>query len=140
MSSAYDDFLNLPHHVSADLPHMSMQNRAAQFAPFAALVGYDALIQETARLTDHRAELDESEKAALDRRLQLLYQNLLNAPRVSITYFQPDAFKDGGSYQTVTGIVRKWDEYHRRICMDNGTLIPVDEIFAVDGRLFQKME
>lgn len=108
MSSPYDEFLNLPHHVSSDLPHMSMQNRAAQFAAFRALLGYDALIRETARLTDHRAELDESEKAALDRRLQLLHQNLLNAPRVSITYFQPDAFKDGGSYQTVTGIVQKW--------------------------------
>lgn len=140
MSSAYDEFLNLPHHVSADLPHMSMQNRAAQFAPFAALIGYDALIRETARLTDHRAELDESEKAALDRRLQLLHQNLLNAPRISITYFQPDAFKVGGSYQTVTGIVRKWDEYHQRLCMDDGTLIPVDEIFSVEGNLFHEIE
>ena len=97
MSSAYDDFLNLPHHVSADLPHMSMQNRAAQFAPFAALVGYDALIQETTRLTDQKAELDESVKAELNEKLRLLLELMPQQPEVTITYFLPDNRKAGPS-------------------------------------------
>lgn len=131
MSSAYDDFLNLPHHVSADLPHMSMQNRAAQFAPFAALIGYDALIRETARLTDHRAELDESVKAELNEKLRLLLQLLPQQPEVSITYFRPDYRKSGGSYRTVNGVVRKYLTSTNMLVMSDDTRIPVCDISAI---------
>lgn len=139
MSSAYDDFLNLPHHVSADLPHMSMQNRAAQFAPFAALVGYDALIRETARLTDQRVELDESIKAELNEKLRLLLELLPQQPEVTITYFQPDIRKDGGSYRTVRGIVQKYFASTHILSMQNGRQISIYDIVAIEGSCFSDM-
>lgn len=140
MSSAYDDFLNLPHHVSADLPHMSMQNRAAQFAPFAALVGYDALIQETTRLTDQKAELDESVKAELNEKLRLLLELMPQQPEVTITYFLPDNRKAGGAYRTTSGIVRKYLRSENLLVMIDGSQIPVDAIAALDGDCFSSLE
>ena len=140
MSSAYDDFLNLPHHVSADLPHMSMQNRAAQFAPFAALVGYDALIQETTRLTDQKAELDESVKAELNEKLRLLLELMPQQPEVTITYFLPDNRKAGGAYKTTSGIVRKYLRSENLLVMIDGSQIPIDAIAALDGDCFSSLE
>ena len=140
MSSEYDDFLNLPHHVSADLPHMSMQNRAAQFAPFAALVGYDALIQETTRLTDQKAELDESVKAELNEKLRLLLELMPQQPEVTITYFLPDNRKAGGAYKTTSGIVRKYLRSENLLVMIDGSQIPIDAIAALDGDCFSSLE
>lgn len=140
MSSAYDEFLNLPHHVSADLPHMSMQNRAAQFAPFAALVGYDALIQETTRLTDQKAELDESVKAELNEKLRLLLELMPQQPEVTITYFLPDNRKAGGAYKTTSGIVRKYLRSENLLVMIDGSQIPIDAIAALDGDCFSSLE
>lgn len=108
MSSAYDDILNLPHHTSTVQPAMPMQNRAAQFAPFAALVGYDALIQETTRLTDQKPEFDESVISELNEKLRLLLELMPQHPEVTITYFQPDSRKTGGAYRTTSGIIRKF--------------------------------
>ena len=136
MSSAYDDLLNLPHHTSAVQPAMPMQNRAAQFAPFAALVGYDALIRETARLTDQKVELDESVKAELNEKLRLLLELLPQQPEVTITYFQPDNRKAGGSYRTVTKIVRKYRSIDNMLIMMDGAQIPVNEIVSLDGPCF----
>ena len=132
MSSAYDDILNLPHHTSAVQPAMPMQNRAAQFAPFAALVGYDALIRETARLTDQKAELDESVKAELNEKLRLLLELLPQQPEVTITYFQPDNRKAGGAYRITSGIVRKFLHSENLLVMMDGSKIPVDAIAALD--------
>lgn len=132
MSSAYDDLLNLPHHTSAVQPAMPMQNRAAQFAPFAALVGYDALIRETARLTDQKAELDESVKAELNEKLRLLLELLPQQPEVTITYFQPDNRKAGGAYRITSGIVRKFLHSENLLVMMDGSKIPVDAIAALD--------
>lgn len=136
MSSAYDDFLNLPHHVSADLPHMSMQNRAAQFAPFAALIGYESIIKETCRQTAHRIELDESAKEALDKKLQRLLQVLHVHPQISITFFKPDEKKDGGAYICITGTIKKIDGYGENLIMTDGTQIPISEITSLQGDLF----
>ena len=140
MSSAYDEFLNLPHHVSSDLPHMSMQNRAAQFAPFAALIGYDALIRETARLTDQRIDLDESVKAELNEKLRLLLELLPQQPEVTITYFLPDNRKAGGAYKTTSGIVRKYLRSENLLVMIDGSQIPIDAIAALDGDCFSSLE
>lgn len=131
MNSAHDDLLNLPHHTSAVQPAMSMQNRAAQFAPFAALVGYDALIQETTRLTDQKAELDESVIAELNEKLRLLLELLPQQPEVSITYFQPDCRKSGGSYRTVKGVVRKYLISSNMLVMTDDSRIPVCDISAI---------
>ena len=140
MSSAYDDILNLPHHTSAVQPAMPMQNRAAQFAPFAALVGYDALIRETARLTDQKVELDESVKAELNEKLRLLLELLPQQPEVTITYFQPDGRKAGGVYRTANGIVRKFLLNENLLVMMDGSKIPVDSIAALDGSCFSALD
>ena len=109
MSGKYDDIINLPHPTSQNHPRMSLHDRAAQFSPFAALTGHHAAIAETGRLTDQRIELDESEIARVDAELQHLQELLPSKPTVSITYFVPDEQKDGGSYQTVTGEVKRID-------------------------------
>ena len=97
MNNRYDEIINLPHHVSKTRPQMPMSDRAAQFAPFAALTGYDSAIKETGRLTDEKIELDEEALTALDMKYQLLMDTFDDAPEVTITYFQPDERKAGGN-------------------------------------------
>lgn len=105
MKHPYDDIIDLPHHVSERHPQMSMYNRAAQFAPFAALTGHNAAITEAARLTEAEQELSESDAEVLNRKLAYL-QSLDEKPTISVTYFVPDDKKEGGSYHTATGIVK----------------------------------
>lgn len=136
----YDDIIDLPHHVSAARSRMSMIDRAAQFSPFQALTGYGAAIQETGRLTDQRIELTEDFRAVLDRKQQLLVENLADHPEVSVTYFVPDERKAGGAYVTVTGRVKKVDDYQRLLLLTDGTKIPLDEILDMESELFRKME
>lgn len=129
MNNRYDKIINLPHHVSKTRPQMPMSDRAAQFAPFAALTGYDAAIKETGRLTDERIELDEEALTALDRKYQLLIEALDDAPEVTIIYFQPDERKAGGQYVSATGTVKKVDTFGRRILLQDGTRIPLDSVY-----------
>ena len=136
----YDDLLDLPHHVSVVHPHMSLYDRAAQFAPFKALTGYEDDVEETARLTDHRVELDEERIEQLDARLQLLEEHLADAPTVSITYFVPDARKDGGSYETVSGIVKKIDGVQRVLILRDGRQIAIGDVYGISGELFSGLE
>ena len=140
MNGKYDEIMELPHHVSKTRPQMPMSDRAAQFAPFAALTGYDSAIKETGRLTDERIELDEEALTALDMRYQLLIDTLDEEPEVEITYFKPDEHKAGGSYVTATGTVKKVDDFERRITMQNGTKIPMDDVLNIDGELFSSLE
>ena len=135
----YDDIINLPHHVSATRPRMSMIDRAAQFSPFAALTGYDAAIKETGRLTDQRIELTEDSRAILDRKQQLLVDNLADHPEVSVTFFVPDERKAGGTYVTVTGRVKKVDDYQRLLILTDGTKIALDEILDMESELFRSL-
>jgi hypothetical protein len=131
--SEYDDIIHLPHHQSTKHPHMARADRAAQFSPFAALTGYDAAVQETARLTTQRIELDEDEKAALDKKLRALIDRIDQHPEVSLTYFQPDEKKSGGAYVTETGTIKKYDAPERTVVLDSGTLIPVEDIVSICG-------
>lgn len=133
--SKYDDIVHLPHHVSRKHPQMSMKDRAAQFSPFAALTGYDAAIAETARLTDQRVELDEYERQALNEKLQFISEHLNEHPKVSITYFLPDARKDGGEYVTVTGNVKKIDDYEHKIVLMDGMEILMEDMIRIDEEL-----
>ncbi|MBQ9166439.1 MAG: hypothetical protein IJX71_05905 [Oscillospiraceae bacterium] len=135
----YDDIINLPHHVSATRPRRSMIDRAAQFSPFAALTGYDAAIKETGRLTDQRIELTEDSRAILDRKQQLLVDNLADHPEVSVTFFVPDERKAGGTYVTVTGRVKKVDDYQRLLILTDGTKIALDEILGMESELFRSL-
>ena len=139
MTDAYDDIINLSHHVSATRPHMTTLDRAAQFSPFAALTGYDSAIKETARLTDKRVELDEYTKDALNNRLQIIADRIKEHPKISITYFEPDTKKDGGAYVTAIGMVKKIDEYRRVVIMTDGKTVPIDEIINIDGQIFESM-
>lgn len=127
----YDDIINLPHHISKKHPQMTLEARAAQFAPFAALTGYDDAVKETARLTNERIDLDEEAKMMLDAKLQVIREQLSEKPLVTITYFVPDAKKDGGKYVTTNGSVKKIDDYKHLIILDNSVEIPIDEIIDI---------
>ncbi len=131
MRDNYEDIMTLPHHVSQTRPQMSMEDRAAQFSPFAALTGYDAAIKETARQTQERVELDEYEKEALNEQLQLLAERLPDEPPVRITYFQPDARKEGGAYVNHEGTVKRIATYERMLIMTDKVSIPLDEIIEI---------
>ena len=129
----YDDIITLPHHVSEKHPPMSLRDRAAQFAPFKALTGYEDDVAETARLTDERIELDENRKAVLDARLQQIEDCLDDTPAVSITFFQPDARKSGGVYRTIQSTVKRIDTFDRVVCLSSGERIGIDDIYDIDS-------
>lgn len=135
MNHPYDDIINLPHHVSERHPQMSMYNRAAQFAPFAALTGHDSAITEVARLTEAEEELSESDAEVLNRKLAYL-QSLDEKPTISVTYFVPDDKKEGGSYHTATGIVKSVEPDKGVLQFEDGTGIPVIRIKDIDGECF----
>ena len=133
MSGQRDDIIRLPHPDSPRHPRMSLYDRAAQFSPFAALTGHSAAIAETGRLTDHRAELDEYEMVRVDAELQRLQELLPGRPTVSITYFVPDERKNGGSYQTVTGEVKRIDAVNGVIQMTDRQCIPIADDFSIEN-------
>lgn len=138
--SRYDDIINLPHHVSGKHPRMSMENRAAQFAPFAALTGHGYAIAETARLTAPRRALSAGEQQALSLRFSLVIGHLHRQPRLIITYFIPDILKSGGRYARVVGIIKKYKEFERELLLTDGTLISLDDIISIDGDIFRDIE
>lgn len=125
----YEDIINLPHRVSETRPRMSMIDRAAQFSPFAALTGHNAALDETARLTDTRIELDDCEKEIINEKLMMISEG---AQIITVTYFKPDEIKFGGAYIDVTGTVKKIDVFSREIIMTSGERVPVDEILNID--------
>lgn len=127
----YDDIIDLPHHVSATRPHMPMSDRAAQFQPFRAITGYEDAVRETARLTDERVELTEDEKALLDARLQKLADEIGSQPRVALTYFQPDKKKTGGAYVSVTGQLKKIDDYEGAVVLTGEKRILIEDIVDI---------
>ena len=131
----YEDIINLPHHTSKKHPRMSLEARSAQFAPFAALTGYDEVLIETARLTNERIEIDETIKVIIDSKLQIIKEHIKEMPLITFMYFVPDSKKDGGKYVTVTGNVKKIDEYRNGIVLENKTEIPIDEIIDINGEI-----
>ena len=140
MKTKYEDIINLPHHVSKTRPQMPISDRAAQFAPFAALTGYDDAVKETGRLTDDKIELEESSLNELNAKIQLLREKLADAPEVTFTYFRPDDRKDGGAYLTITGTVKKLDDYERLLVLQDGTKVPMDDILDISGDIFAVIE
>mgnify|MGYP003289619553 CR=1 FL=1 len=128
----YDDIINLPHHISATRPQMSMHDRAAQFSPFAALTGYDDAVEETARLTDEQYELSEDARNRLDEQLKLIADRIDEQPEIEITYFVPDEKKNGGAYFTFKGNLRRIDEYAMELVFAEGTRINLDYISDIN--------
>lgn len=137
MKSSYDDIIQLPRHISKKRPKMALINRAAQFSPFAALAGHEEAIEETAIVTEERVELDEYVKCVLSEKLQIIAKRIKEQPKISITFFQPDSMKKGGSYITTVGQVKKIKEHERLIVMADGIEIPMDEIISIDGQIFE---
>ena len=111
---------------------MSNLDRAAQFAPFAALTGYDAVIAESARLTEAQIELDEGGKALLDEKLQVVREHLAEEPAVTLRIFCPDRYKTGGAYETLTGQVKKLDPVARALVLEGGEVIPIHRIYGIE--------
>lgn len=132
----YDDIINLPHPVSTKYPRMAPLDRAAQFSPFAALTGHEAAIKETARLTDERMELDESSKELLDVRMRFIREHLAEKPEVTVTFFEPDQKKCGGTYVTVTGCIKKIDEYAGKLVLEGGTSILMPDVTGIESEIF----
>ena len=132
----YSDIINLPHHVSKNRSQMSMRDRAAQFAPFAALTGYDDVVKETARLTYKKIELLDEQVAILNEKILLLNEKIKDNPEITIIYFIPDKKKEGGAYISVKGIVKKIDEYNKLITMQDGRKIDMENIFDIQGDIF----
>ena len=131
MSGQYDDILRLPHPTSERHPRMPISDRAAIFSPFAALTGHSAAITETARLTQRRIELDEDSKARLDLKQQVLAAVIDRQPEVTVTWFQPDERKEGGSYVTAAGRLKKVDTLERALVLTDGTKIPLDDVLDI---------
>lgn len=132
--SGYEDIINHPRHISDHRARMSIHDRAAQFAPFAALTGYEDVIEETGRLTQGMIELDEGTKLELSGKLQILQQRLNEKPFVTIRYFQADPRKAGGAYISVSGHVSKIDPVDQALQLDRGEWIPFWLIYAIEGQ------
>lgn len=128
----YDDIIDLPHHVSSRHPQMTMQARAAQFQPFAALSGYEDAVDETERVVEQKIELGEDAKASIDRQLAQLAADKTGCLQACYTYFVPDAVKAGGAYETAVGAVKKLDELNRCIVLTDGRVIAVDGLLSVE--------
>jgi len=127
----YEDILHLPHYVSSRRPQMPIADRAAQFSPFAAVVGHESAVKEAARHTDQKKELDEMEKAIIDDQLREIEAQLPTSIEVEIVYFKSDEVKSGGQYVTKVGKVKKLDSYEREILMVDGTRVAIDEIYSI---------
>ena len=137
MTGPYDDILHLPHPTSKRHPRMPIADRAAQFSPFAALTGHGTAIEETARVTDRRIELDEDAKEQLDQMLQLLLERMDEQPEVTVTWFSPDEKKAGGQYHTATGKLKRIDTQASRLILTDGTQIPLEDLLEIRSESFQ---
>lgn len=136
MSKNYDDIINLPHPTSKTRPPMPTSDRAAQFAPFAALSGHEEAVKEAARLTMKKPQLDEQMQEILSRKLQFILEHLKDCHPVSISYFQADSRKQGGEILELSGVVEGINEQSRSLHMRGKTKIALDDIIDIKGRIF----
>ncbi len=128
----YSGIINLPHHISKIRAPMSLRDRAAQFSPFAALSGHDEALQETARLTDAKTELDEYEKQRINEKIQIIMKRLPENKEIKISFFVSDGKKSGGVYITRKVKIKKIDTFNREIITTDGTVISVNDIYDID--------
>ena len=136
--SNYDDIINLNRPISKH-PHQSIESRASQFAPFAALVGYDEQVKETARLTTNKIEIDEGLREILNNKLNYLNDHLDKKEEVSITYFIKDSKKSGGKYITKSGIVKRIDIVNGFIKFTDNDIIYMNDVISITGELFENI-
>lgn len=136
----YEDMLELPHPVSKMHPQMPRRDRAAQFAPFAALTGYEEAVREAARITEEKMILDEDSKVQLDWKLRCLQEKVKEQPIITVMYFVKDERKKGGKYVTVTGVLKRIDSYTHQFILENGEEIPVEDVVSLEIDDFQEAE
>lgn len=134
----YEDIINLSRPESRH-PRMSLYQRSAQFAPFAALTGYDGQVKETARVTNKKIELDEEMKNILDIKIQIVQALMFNNPKIEVTFFVKDKLKDGGRYDIITDHIKKVDKYNGKFIMNSGLKIDMKEIIDINGEIFEKI-
>lgn len=135
----YEDIVNLPPHISKKHPQPSMMDRAARFAPFAAITGYEEMVLEEARVTEERVDLDEGALSLLNEKLNMIQEFLDEEPEVTITYFEPDKKKSGGAYVSITGVVKRIDEYEHLVILADGKKILIEDIYAIESDLFYSL-
>lgn len=128
MSGKYDDLIDLERPQYPDLPPMPVENRAAQFSPFAAVVGYGDAVEETARFTDSKVSLQEDAVYELNMKMEEIIRDINDHPAIRVTYFVPDRLKAGGRYAEYEGAVKKIDEYNEVLIFEDGTRISMPEI------------
>ena len=136
MKQGYEDIIELPHHRSSRHAPLPMESRAAQFAPFAALTGYEDALIEAERQTEHFQELDDGIKAILDAKLQMLEDRKKDKPMVTIRYFLPDERKEGGRYQVISGKYKKLDMGKEQVILEEGGAIPLERIMDISSEVF----
>ena len=135
----YDDIVNLPRPISKKHPQPPLSERAARFAPFAAITGYEEMVLEEARVTEERIELDECALALLNEKLNILQNNLSQSPEITVTYFAPDKKKAGGAYVNISGTVRQIDVYSKLLILENDKKIRIENIYKLDGDIFRSL-
>lgn len=135
----YEDIVNLPRHISKVHPQATMADRAARFSPFAAISGYEDMVKEAARVTEERIDITDATKELLNEKLNMIIEFLDEEPEVTITYFEPDKKKDGGAYISITGTVKRIDEYERIVLMSDDKKIRIEEIYAIESDLFYSL-
>ena len=131
MKRNYDDIINLPRHISDKHPHMSIHDRAAQFAPFAALTGHSEAVSETARYVDEKIDLGEDAIKEIQDALNYIQEHITDSPEVTITYFVADGRKRGGRYVTETVRVKRIDDFGEIVYLDNGVIVKFESIFEI---------
>lgn len=136
----YDDIIDLPHYVSNTHPRMSLENRSVQFSPFAALTGYSDSIKETERLTQEKIIFDEEHLEILDSKLLILNNKIKTKPEVTIIYFVPDIYKQGGVYKTINTSIKRIDFVKRQIILINNQKILIDDIYDIKSCLFNYLD
>lgn len=137
MSGRYDDIIHLEHHISQNRKRMPILDRAAQFSPFAALTGYDAVIRETGRQTDWQVDLDKDGLELLNERIALLAARQEDEPEVTVVYFVPDERKCGGAYESLTDRVKRVDVHEKAMIMSCGKVVYFSSIREIRGDIFE---
>lgn len=135
----YEDIIDLPPHISKKHPQPTMMDRAARFAPFAAITGYEEMVLEEARVTEERVDLDEGALSLLNEKLNMIQEFIDEEPEIKITYFEPDKKKSGGAYIDITGTVKRIDEYECLVIMTDGKKIRIEDIYSLESDLFYSL-
>ena len=135
----YEDIIHLPRPVSKRHPQPTMSERAARFAPFAAITDYEEMVLEQARVTEKKINLDECALTLLSEKLNIIQEFLDKAPKIKVTYFVPDKKKSGGAYVSLNGTVKRIDPHTKLLVMSDDKKVPIEDICKIESELFSAL-